>query len=95
MVTSKALWFQRKEIKHMTSKPPAGATPPAKPRRRLNAAQRKALKAARLATFLREAGRKAQRGTEPNDRRDTYDLGRKIRSIPAEEMDRLLRDDEE
>jgi hypothetical protein len=87
--------FQRDEINQMKSNPPAGGDPPAKPRRRLNADQRKALKAARLAIYLREVGRKAQRRMEPNDRRDTYGLGEKIRSISPEEMDRLLRDDEE
>lgn len=70
-------------------------TPSPKPRRRLNAAQKRALKTARLAIFLKEVGRKAQKGVEPNDRRDSYDLGDKIRKISPEQMDQLMREDED
>jgi len=66
-----------------------------KPRRHPNGAEKRALKTAELARFVREAGRKAQKNTEPNDRRYDNAFQRKLRQIPAEELDRLLRDDEE
>ena len=67
----------------------------ANPRRRANAAQKRALKSARLAVFLREVGRQAQKGVEPNDRRDTYDLARRVKRMSPEEFDRLAREDED
>jgi len=66
-----------------------------KPRQHPNRAEKRALKTAELARFVRQAGRKAQKNTEPNDRRYDHALQRKLRQIPAEELDRLLRDDEE
>ncbi len=72
-----------------------GIASPAKPKRRLNAAQKRALKAAKLAVYLKEVGRRAQKRTEPNDRRDSYDLGDKIRNISPNEFDQLMREDED
>jgi len=68
---------------------------PAKRKRRPNAAQKRALKTAELAVFVKKAGRKAQKRTEPNDRR--YDTGvlRSLRQVRAEHLDRLLREDED
>ena len=51
------------------------ATPSPKPRRRLNAAQKRALKTAQMAVYLKQVGRKAQKGVEPNDRRDSVPVG--------------------
>jgi hypothetical protein len=63
-------------------------------RRHPNADQRRALKAATLQTFLQQYGRKAQKRTEPNDRRYDRDIERAIKGLSPEELDRLLRDDE-
>lgn len=79
----------------MTSKPTDGATAPAKPRRRLNASKRRALKAAQMAVYLKQVGRKAQKRMEPNDRHDWYGLGEKIRKLSPEETDLLMREDED
>ena len=71
------------------------ATASPKRRRRLNATQKRALKTAELAVYLKQAGRKAQRGVEPNDRSDSYELRNKIRKIAPEQMDLLMREDED
>lgn len=79
----------------MISKDAKDGSPPPKPRRRLNASQKRALKTARMAIYLKQVGRKAQRGVEPNDRRDSYGIGQKLRQISPEEMDLLMREDED
>jgi hypothetical protein len=79
----------------MTSKDAKDGAPPPKPRRRLNASQKRALKTARMAIYLKQVGRKAQKRTEPNDRRDSYGVGERIRKMSAEEMDRLMREDDD
>jgi hypothetical protein len=66
-----------------------------KPRRHPNRAQKHALKVAELARHVRAVGRKAQKRTEPNDRKDDPAFKKKLRSIQPEQLDRLLRDDEE
>jgi hypothetical protein len=67
-----------------------------KPRRYPNRAEKRALKSAELAEFMRAVGRPAQKGVEPNDRRGVdRRLQKKLRRIPPDEVDRLLRDDEE
>jgi hypothetical protein len=67
-----------------------------KPRRHLNRAEKRALKAAELAKFVHAVGRPAQKGVEPNDRRGVdLSLQKKLRRVPPIELDRLLRDDEE
>ncbi|NBQ69726.1 MAG: hypothetical protein EBU46_13245 [Nitrosomonadaceae bacterium] len=49
---------------------------------------------ARLSIFAKQYARKAQRGIEPNDR--TYDakLEKLMKSLPPEELSKLLNDDE-
>ena len=65
-------------------------------RRHPNRAEKRALKAAELAKFMRAVGRPAQKGVEPNDRRGVdLTLQKKLRRAPPVELDRLLRDDEE
>ena len=64
-------------------------------RRRPNADQKRALKAAGLRVFVRQYGRKAQKGTEPNDRRYDADVERVVKRMDPATLDRLLRDDEE
>jgi len=39
--------------------------------------------------------RKAQRGAEPNDRRYNRDIEKSVKRMSPDELDRLLRDDEE
>ena len=66
-----------------------------KPKRRLNKAQKRALKAAELAVFLKQFGRKAQKGREPNDRHYSRELESKLRAVPPEQLDRLIREDDD
>ena len=70
--------------------------PPEKPvRRHLNASQKRALKAAEIELFAQRYGRKAQRGTEPNDRRYSHKTEKAAKSMRPEQLDRRLRDDED
>jgi hypothetical protein len=64
-------------------------------KRRPNASQKRALKSATLKTFVQQYARKAQRGAEPNDRRYDREVERAIKQLKPEELDRLLRDDED
>ena len=64
-------------------------------RRRPNADQTRALKAAGLRVFMQQYGRKAQKRTEPNDRRHDTDIERIVKRMDPATLDRLLREDEE
>jgi hypothetical protein len=64
-------------------------------RRRPNADQKRALKASGLRVFVRQYGRKAQKRTEPNDRRYDTDIERAVKRMDPATLDRLLREDEE
>jgi hypothetical protein len=64
-------------------------------RRRLNADQKRALKAATVNVFVQQYGRKAQRGMEPNDRRYSRDVEKALKQLKPDELDSLMRDDEE
>lgn len=64
-------------------------------RRRLNADQRRALQSAELQVFVQQYGRKAQKNTEPSDRRYDRKVEQAIRQMKPDELDRLLRDDED
>jgi hypothetical protein len=64
-------------------------------RRRPNAAERRALAAAELRTFVVKYGRKAQKGVEPNDRRYDEDVEKAVKRMKPEKLDKLLRDDED
>jgi hypothetical protein len=66
-----------------------------KERRHPNRAEKQALRAAELSLFVKQYGRKAQRGVEPNDRRYDRDVEQKVRRMDPFELDRLLREDEE
>jgi hypothetical protein len=73
-----------------------GTIEPDKPKRRhLNAEQKRALKAAAVSRFVQQYGRKAQRGAEPNDRRYSRDVEKALKQLKPEELDSLMRDDEE
>jgi hypothetical protein len=64
-------------------------------RKRLNASERRALKAADAMKFVQQYGRKAQKGVEPNDRWLVKDLTQAIKQMDPAEFDQLLRDDED
>jgi len=63
--------------------------------RKLNHDQKRALRAASVARFVQQYARKSQKGVEPNDRRYDRDLEATIRKLPPEELDRLIREDED
>jgi hypothetical protein len=65
-------------------------------RRHLNAAERRALRAADAMKYIQQYGRKAQKGgMDPNDRWLIKDLTQAIKQMDPEDFDRLLRDDED
>ncbi len=64
-------------------------------KRRPNKDERQGLRVASISTFMSLYTRKAQRGVEPNDRRYDRDLERKVKSMKAVDLDRLLRDGED
>lgn len=51
--------------------------------------------ASELAIYLREVGRKAQKGQEPNDRGHDRELERKLKRMSPLEIDALSRDEDE
>ncbi len=66
-----------------------------KPKRRLNRDQRRALDTAEVASFVKQYGRRAQRGVEPNDRQIDEDVARRVKRADPTTLDRLLHDDED
>jgi hypothetical protein len=64
-------------------------------RKRLNTEEKRALKAAQVARFTSLYARKAQKGVEPNDRSYDREVERKVKRMSADDLDSLLRDDEE
>ena len=66
-------------------------------RRHMNAAQKRALKAADVRQFVQEYGRqsRARGGFDPNDRGYDREIEQKLRGMSPEELDRLMREDEE
>jgi hypothetical protein len=63
--------------------------------RKLNRDEKRAVQAAELAVFVRQYGCKSQKGVEPNDRRYDRGLETAIKRMSPEELDRLMREDEE
>ena len=64
-------------------------------RRRLNTDQRRALQSAELQVFVQKYGRKAQKGAEPNDRKYDRKVEQAVKQMKPDQLDRLLRDDED
>lgn len=64
-------------------------------RRRLNADQKRALRAADIRRFVRQYGRSASPGYDPNDRSYDREIEQAVRRMPPEELDRLMREDED
>ena len=52
-------------------------------------------KVGELRTFVQQYALKARRGFDPNYRRYDHEIEKVVKRMPAEELDRLLRDDEE
>jgi len=67
------------------------------PRKRLNTDQKRALKAASVKKFVQQYGRKSNKrgGLDPNDRTYSGDIEKSVKRMRPDELDRLLRDDEE
>jgi hypothetical protein len=63
-------------------------------RRHPNRPHKRALKAAEMAVFVRQVGRKAQKRIEPNDRGYEDAFQRKLRQISPTDLNSLLYDDE-
>jgi hypothetical protein len=61
--------------------------------KKLNRDEKQAMKVGRLANFLRQYNRKAQRGAEPNDRGYDRRFESAVKRMSADEFDRLIRDD--
>ena len=87
-------------------KGPKGQRPPsiwdsceawnAKPKRKkLNAEDRQGLRAAELQLFVKQCGRKAHAGHDPNDRRYSRTTVDALRHMKPEILDEFLRDREE
>ncbi|MEM7635091.1 MAG: hypothetical protein AAF299_11060 [Pseudomonadota bacterium] len=63
-----------------------------KPKRKLNATEKRALRAEELRLFMKQVGRPAQKGIEPNDRNHDRTVAQKIKGMKPEVLDDLLRD---
>jgi hypothetical protein len=66
-----------------------------RPRKRLNASEKRERKAASWQLFVKRIGRKAQRGVEPNDRKHSVKMDRRLRRMQPEDFDRLARHGED
>ena len=65
-------------------------------RKHLNAAEKRALKAADIRRFVQVYGQRKPRGSyEPNDRGYDREIEGAVRRMSPEELDRLMREDEE
>ncbi|MHB1206089.1 MAG: hypothetical protein ACYCZX_11000 [Rhodospirillaceae bacterium] len=73
-------------------KPPM---PPKPKRKRLNAKDRRALKAAGVQLFIRATGRKKRPGLDPNDRHIRRKDTLATRRMKPEKLDQLIRDGED
>ena len=63
--------------------------------RKLNRDEKRALRASSLALFLKSYERRSQKGVEPNDRQYDRQEEEAIKRLSPDELDALLRDDEE
>jgi hypothetical protein len=64
-------------------------------RRHLNAAEKRALKAAEIRKFVQQYGRGTRPGYDPNDRSYDREIEQVVSRMSPEELDRLMREDEE
>ena len=63
--------------------------------KRINREQRRGKMIGRLRVFVQQYARKAYPNWDPNDRRYDRDIEKVVKRMSPEELDRLLRDDEE
>jgi hypothetical protein len=68
---------------------------PNRPKRHRNAAEKRALKAGAVRLFVKQVGRRAQKGADPNDRRHDPKVERRIKKMQPDQFDALLGNDEE
>lgn len=61
----------------------------------MNTNDKRARKSLDIQLFAKQLGRKAQPGHDPNDRVYDRDIAKKLRRMPAEEIDTLLRGEDE
>jgi hypothetical protein len=66
-----------------------------KSKKRFNADEKRAARAEQLRLFAKQAGRKAQKGKEPNDRRHNRDVEQMAKRMKPDELDRLFRNGED
>jgi hypothetical protein len=64
-------------------------------KRRLNADQKRALRAAQFGKFAQQYARKAQKSGEPNDRSYSREIEQKAKRMKPESLDLLLRNDDD
>ena len=64
-------------------------------KKKLNLDQKRALRAEDVRLFVKQIGRQAQSGKEPNDRRHSREIERRVQHMTLEEFDQMLRDGEE
>jgi hypothetical protein len=64
-------------------------------RKKINAIQRKQLKAAAVQLFVKQYARKAQKRTEPNDRKYSRDLEKALKAMNPLELSALIADEGE
>jgi hypothetical protein len=74
---------------------PMAKEPDTRKKRRPNAAEKRALRAAEVGVFVKRYGRKAPKRGEPNDRRHESETEKKIKRMRPDVLDRLLREDED
>jgi hypothetical protein len=63
--------------------------------KKLNLDEKRARRTGELADFVQRYARKARRSGDPNDRRFDRDVQGAIKRMPALELDRVMREDEE
>jgi len=64
-------------------------------RKRLNSDEKRERRAAGWQLFVKQIGRKAQRGIEPNDRKHSVKMDRRLRRMRPEDFDQLTRHGED
>lgn len=62
---------------------------------KLTGMDRRARKLAAVARYVEQAGRRAQKGVEPNDRKYSRDVERQVRQMSPAEFDALLHGDDQ
>jgi transcription termination factor NusB len=65
------------------------------PRKRQNASEKRTRAAAEVQLFAKHYSRPAQKGVEPNDRRYDTKIEKRIKQMTAEDLDHMLRFEEE